>query len=165
MIEVSDEVAFTRADILLAQEEALKSPCSRRKYGAVITDGVHTIAASNSRVSGMCNDGCIRQRMGLMHGASTDVGAEVHAEQAAVVLWKRPVVPGQTQILVQGYKPGSEMWQPMHGADLFPCMSCARILKFSGFRVVHVTDRHGSITPVELSEIIEYWESALEPVD
>jgi deoxycytidylate deaminase len=144
----------------LAQSIALQSPCVRRKYGCVITNGVDTIVTNNQRVSNCCNDGCVRDQLRVEHGSRTDIGAEIHAEQAALIRWGR-TVDKNTQVLVQGFYKDSLI--PMWDKFLYPCHTCASMLKFAGFRNVLISNNGGEIYGISLSEILEYWESKLEP--
>jgi deoxycytidylate deaminase len=140
--------------VQLAREMALQSPCTRRKYGALITNGIDTIVTNNQRVSKCCNSVCVRDALSLYHGERTDVGAEVHAEQAALIRWSKPI-DKNTKILVQGYHRDQQI--AGEGIFSYPCHACAMMLKFAGFRVVYMTE-NGNIIGVSLAEILEYWE-------
>lgn len=143
--------------ITLARELAMQSQCVRRKYGVVITDGIDTVVTNNQRVTGCCNNGCIKDRLSIEHGQG-DLGGEVHAEQAALIRWHK-TVDRKTVVLIQGfYRDNTE---PMLGEDLYPCYTCARMLKFAGFRYVWLSDKLG-LTAVSVSEILEYWEERWE---
>ena len=154
---------FSKKDIDLARQVAKKSPCVRRQYGVIVTDGVHTVTAFNARVSTCCDSGCVRDRAGIMHGQSTDMGAEIHAEQAASLIWGRFPGSPHAQILIQGFKRNSAI--PMCDEDLYPCHACAMTLKFNGFRAICLTSKAGEIYAKPLSEILEYWEQQWGPVD
>lgn len=140
--------------IQLAREMALQSPCTRRKYGVVITDGLETTVTNNLRVSKCCNDGCVRDNLGIFHAERTDVGAEVHAEQAALIKWSKPI-DKHTQILIQGFYRDQKM--PGEGVFLYPCHACAMMLKYAGFKYVWMTERD-ELVAVSVAEILEYWE-------
>lgn len=139
----------------LAREIALQSPCVRRKYGVVITNGIDTVATNNYRVSTCCNDGCVRENMSIEHATRTDVGAEVHAEQAALIRWAKPI-DKYTKVLIQGFYKAETT--PREGVFLYPCHTCAGMLKFAGFKFIHL----GLDTAVSLSEVLEYWEEGWE---
>jgi len=143
----------------LAQSIALQSPCVRRKYGCVITNGINTVATNNQRVSGCCNNGCVRDLFHVGHGARTDMGAEVHAEQAALIRWDKPI-DKNTQVLVQGFYREEKI--PLHTQDLYPCHTCAMMLKFAGFRNVFLSNVNDALYGIALSEILEYWEDKLD---
>lgn len=140
--------------IQLAREMALQSPCTRRKYGALITNGIDTIVTNNQRVSKCCNTVCVRDALGAYHGERTDVGAEVHAEQAALIRWSKPI-DQYTEILIQGFY--REQNIPGEGIFLYPCHACAMMLKFAGFRYINMTERD-QIVSISVAEILEYWE-------
>jgi deoxycytidylate deaminase len=140
--------------IKLAREIALQSPCTRRKYGVVITDGVDTVVTNNQRVSKCCNGGCVRDSLNIYHAERTDVGAEVHAEQAALIRWSKPI-DKNTFVLIQGYYRDQKI--PGEGIFLYPCHACAMMLKFAGFKYIWMTERN-ELVAVPIAEILEYWE-------
>lgn len=140
--------------IQLARELALQSPCTRRKYGVVITDGIDTIVTNNQRVSKCCNGICVRDALNIYHAERTDVGAEVHAEQAALIRWSKPVTK-YTEVLIQGFYRDQAI--PGEGIFLYPCHACAMMLKFAGFKFVWMTERDEFVA-VSIAEILEYWE-------
>jgi deoxycytidylate deaminase len=142
----------------LAKDIALQSQCVRRKYGCVITNGIDTIVTNNQRVSNCCNDGCVRDLLRVQHGERTDLGAEIHAEQAALIRWNH-VVDKNTQVLIQGFYK-TDM-TPLFGEGLYPCHTCALMLKFAGFRSVVLSNDRGELYGVSLSDILEYWEDKL----
>lgn len=143
----------------IALKVAKESPCVRRKYGAVIVyeDGQLT-SANNSRVSRICDHACVRDRAGLINGSRTELGAEVHAEQAA---------------LIDSYKRGTIFvlagWQVVNGFELieikgtlaYPCLVCARMIKYEGYKWVHLMNEE--LEPVHIEDIIKYRELELGP--
>src|ERR1044071_7006704 len=72
----------------IAEEHAESSPCVRRKYAALIgyKDGDHLwTVESNNRQSKCCNNECSRTMYGFQNGERVEVGAEIHAETAALI--------------------------------------------------------------------------------
>jgi deoxycytidylate deaminase len=140
--------------VQLAREMALQSPCTRRKYGAVITNGLETVVTNNQRVSKCCNSVCVRDALGIYHAERTDVGAEVHAEQAALIRWPKPA-DQYTEVLIQGFYRDQTI--PGEGIFLYPCHACAMMLKFAGFKHIWMTERN-ELVAVSIAEIMGYWE-------
>ena len=148
---------LTSDHLKVTKELALQSPCTRRRYGCLITNGKDTIVTANLRVSKCCNGFCVRDTAGFKHGEAVDVGAEIHAEQAALVKWSHPV-DKNTKLLVQGYHGKSE--ELFYDKDLYPCHVCALMIKYAGFKFINVTNPSGDIYSVSIDEIIEYREKA-----
>lgn len=141
----------------IALSTAKESPCVRRKYGAVIvySDDIKYVAAANLRVTKCCDAACIRDRYGVVHGSRTELGAEVHAEQAALI-----DAPAKgTAFVLAGIRDGKELT----GVNVYPCLVCARMVKYAGYNYVYMmTD--GELTPVSIFDIIDYRESEAGPV-
>jgi deoxycytidylate deaminase len=148
---------FNDTHIQLAREIALQSPCTRRKYGVVITNGIDTVVTNNQRVSRCCNGVCVRDALGIYHGERTDVGAEVHAEQAALIRWNKPV-DKHTAVLIQAFYRDQTI--PGEGIFLYPCHACAMMLKFAGFKNIWLTENN-QLVAVPIANILDYWEEAL----
>jgi deoxycytidylate deaminase len=125
----------------------------------MITDDKDIIVTANMRVSKCCNGFCVRDLGGFKHGQAVDVGAEVHAEQAALIKWNKPV-DKHTKLLIQGYKGSST--ELFYEENLYPCHVCALMIKYAGFRSVTVTNRLGDMYTVDIDEIISYREEAWE---
>jgi deoxycytidylate deaminase len=156
----------------LAIGEAKQSPCVRRKYGAVIFSPVTFVekesqkvlsesiyklkAAYNERVTKACNDGCLRDCLGIAHAENTDIGGEIHAEQA--VLIKSGIKQDGQFFLLVGTKKGKLLIE----ADAYPCYSCARMIKFAGFDYVYIPRAGGEICPVSTECILEYYEDIIK---
>ena len=143
--------------IELTREIAQQSPCIRRKYGCLITNSKDTVVTCNLRVSKCCNGTfCIRDYKKLPHGVDVNFGAEIHAEQAALIKWKFDV-DKHTKVILQGFDSEGNL---LSGVQLYPCHTCALMLKYAGFKFVNLTDILFEIIPVSIDEIIEYWEKS-----
>jgi deoxycytidylate deaminase len=141
----------------LALKEAQQSPCVRRKYGVAIAfDNFQTVITHNARVTRACNSVCVRERYGVVHGSQTELGAEVHAEQAALIEAKGKGIA----FVLAGWKGEKEL----KGVNVYPCLVCARMIKYAGYLWVYIKDETDQITPVSIYEIIEYREQELGPV-
>lgn len=150
-------LTLTNDHIKVTREIASESPCVRRKYGCLIENQGNIVVAANLRVSKCCNRMCVRDFWSFNNGQSPEMGAEIHAEQAALIKWSFPV-DRHTSILIQGYD--SKTGDLLVGKDLYPCHVCALMIKYAGFRAVNVTDTSGKIYSVDIDEIIEYREIA-----
>lgn len=140
----------------MATEEAKKSPCHRRQYGAVIANQgptIYHIVRTNSRVTNCCGNRCIRTDLGLINGERTEVGAEVHAETACIIDAARFIGEKQVFMLV-----GFAGAQELLSEAVYPCYSCARNIKYAGFNYIYIRNRTKEIVPVSIHEIIQYRE-------
>lgn len=141
-----------------ADEIARESPCVRRQYGCVIaweneTDGVNNwVGASNSRESDCCNSTCARNRFKTFHGERVELGAEIHAETAALIKYGSRRPDDNPVILLVGYITNGKQ---LKGKDVMPCHVCAINIKFAGFKFIYVRDDDDTIIPVSIAEIIE----------
>src|SRR5688572_21403431 len=130
------------------------SPCVRRKYGALIADESNFTLATgyNERVSDCCNEGCVRDELKIQHGRNTDAGAEVHAEQAALINLKSFYSP--MVLYVAGLNKDGV---PLNGFDAAPCYSCARMAAYAGIYNIYlpVDDEWEKF---DINDIMETWE-------
>ena len=153
MKNVSD---FLEQFVPFAENQAAKSQCSRRQYGvAIVHQNTSATFGFNERVSRCCNDNfCARDRFGARHGQNTELGAEVHAEQAALINWGKKPTKGW-YFLLAGFSHGRKLY----GTQLYPCYVCARMVKYAGFQFVYLErEGDGQIIPVSIDEILEYRE-------
>jgi len=152
----------------IAEEEANESPCSRRQYGAVFavgTDSSHQwfVSEHNSRISPCCDGNiCIRDRVNTKHGGSVEIGGEIHAETAAVIsIVDSNIGPEDGKFILVGYDHGEELL----GEDVYPCHSCAIVLKFARHKRIYIRNKNKEIVPISIKEIIDYRIAEWEPVD
>lgn len=150
---------LTSDHVTIAREIAAQSQCVRRRYGCLITNGVETVVTSNLRISRCCNSFCVRDSANLKHGQAVDLGAEIHAEQAALIKWRYPI-DKHTKLLIQAYEGRTD--DLFYEENLFPCHVCALMVKYAGFRSVNITNKLGDLYPVDIDEIISYREIAWE---
>jgi deoxycytidylate deaminase len=155
----------------IALEEASKSPCLRRKYGAMLIydwygdvgEGVDEWnpwhLAFNAGVTNQCAGGiCIRNRIPSRHGQNAERGAEIHAEQA--ILIKAGIYRLHSYLILVGID--SKTGQELMGNDCLPCHVCAVMLKWAGYRFVYYKNTDGAISPISISSIIEFREKEIE---
>ena len=150
---------ITSEHITVTRELAAQSLCVRRRYGCLIVDGTKIVVTNNLRISKCCNNFCVRATASLKHGEGVDIGAEIHAEQAALIKWSDPV-GNNTKLLIQAYAGKSN--DLFYEENLYPCHVCALMIKYAGFRNINITNRLGELYPVSIDEIIEYRERAWE---
>lgn len=111
-----------------ALKEAEKSPCERRKYGMSLALGTHIFAYHNERVCDSCSDGCIRTKLGLKAGERTEIGAEIHAEQAMLINGGGKISERvKNYLFLAGLENGNELLDPK------PCPTCAKLLLYAGY--------------------------------
>lgn len=150
------------------QKVAMESPCTRRKYGAAIvavdrgTGKVEEVVyAENSRVTDCCQgNACVRDMLGIQHAQSVEKGAEVHAEQAALIKWN-PDSDKDWRFVIAGFR-GSNREQ-LTGKNLYPCYTCARMIAFAGFTKVYLRGDSGRIESVSIRRILKDRELEWEP--
>lgn len=139
----------------IALEEAKKSPCVRRKYGAIFFSEDAYVVAHNKRVSRCCDGNiCIRDLMKTQHGHNTDIGAEIHAEQSLII---EAIMHLETySMMIVGYDKDGEM---MYGSDCWPCYSCARMIKVAGMTQIWVPEKNDEFSNHVVDGIMEHYET------
>jgi deoxycytidylate deaminase len=153
----------------IALDESKKSPCVRRHYGAMIvydmygdigdegTEWNPWHLAFNERVTNQCKDQCIRDRYRVKHGQNMERGAEIHAEQAALI--KAGIHHLHSYFIVVGTdNDGTELL----GNDNLPCHACAVMLKWAGYSYIYHKTEDSIIQAIRITDIIEYREAEIE---
>lgn len=136
--------------------QAVKSPCARRKYGvAIVNKDGSVVYGHNERVTRCCNDlVCAREKYDVQHGQNTEMGAEIHAEQAALINWGKRA-SSDWYFLIAGSSKGGQLL----GVQLYPCYVCARMVKYAGFKCIYLErEGDGKIIPISIEEVLEYRE-------
>jgi deoxycytidylate deaminase len=138
----------------IAEGIAKQSECIRRKYGVVVAyegPDIRYQSGYNQREAQCCNGNiCIRDRMRVMNGERTEVGAEVHAEITALIN-AGPKDEDSYFILVGYDKHGNELF----GKSVYPCHACALALKFAGYKNIYIRTEPDEIHPVSVARILE----------
>lgn len=116
----------------LAEKTAKLSPCTRRKYGAVIATNEYLLSEGYNYRVGRCCEGniCVRDRAKAPHGGGIEVGAEIHAE-AIALLDNYEDFHYDTVMYLAGYDKKGEL---LTGIDSWPCHYCAMLIKYKGIR-------------------------------
>ena len=147
----------------IAENAAKESPCQRRQYAALIAYGGPNadplfVVENNNRQSRCCNGLCARDTLSVRNGERVEVGAEVHAETAALIRQPRK---GWVFLLVGQTTAGNLLYGP----DVYPCHTCSLNIKFAGYKYVHLKISKTTQQAVSIDEIIEYREQEWGPVD
>jgi len=164
MIEYITQISQLQPYVRMAEEEAKLSQCTRRQFGSVIMpllqDTPYHIVRANRRVSNCCNGGCARDRATLRSMERVEIGAEVHAETAAIIDYK-PRKSGPSLMVHVGFSGARELL----GTEAWPCATCAKNIKYIGLKYVYMKNLDGVLSPVSVAEILEFREAEWEPND
>lgn len=139
----------------LAYEIAKQSPCLRRKYGAVVAyagPDIDCIQTTNMRMNARCcgKDHCIRDRVRVPNGTRTEMGGEIHAETAALIL--TGIKKHNAYFILAGI---DSKGKPLYGKDAYPCHACAMALKFAGYKYIHLLGGPDDIRAYSIAKILE----------
>ncbi|MGC8993414.1 MAG: deoxycytidylate deaminase [Candidatus Aenigmatarchaeota archaeon] len=124
----------------IAKAVALRSPCIRRKYGAIVVKNdsiVSTGYNGPARGSTNCEIGCAKEILNLPHYSGYDYCPAVHAEENCIANAARngSSVLGGTLYL---YGIDAKSGKPVAG---MPCPRCKRLLINAGIKdVVTIND-------------------------
>jgi dCMP deaminase len=139
----------------IAKAVALRSPCLRRKYGAIIVKNdaiVSTGYNGPARGSTNCEEvGCIKEILNLPHYSGYDYCPAVHAEENAVINAARTgnsVIDGTLYLYGIDVKTN----KPVAG---MPCPRCKRVLINAGIKEVVTIDESGNITKYDVKSWVE----------
>jgi len=128
----------------IAKAVAQRSPCIRRKYGAVIVKNDAIISTGyNGPARGVINCfevGCIKDLKNLPHGVAYEDCPAVHAEENAIINAARngSNVFGGTLYITGVDKEGKLV-------EAIPCFRCKRILINAGIEKVVIRKEDGGI--------------------
>ena len=139
----------------IAKAVASRSPCLRRKYGAIIVKNdtiVSTGYNGPARGSTNCEEvGCIKEILNLPHYSGYDYCPAVHAEENAVINAARngnSVIDGTLYLYGIDVKTN----KPVAG---MPCPRCKRVLINAGIKEVVTIDENGSIVRYDVNNWIK----------
>ena len=128
----------------IAEAVLARSPCLRRKYGAVIVKDDEIIATGyngSPRGSVNCCDlgTCWRETEHIPHGERYEACRSVHAEANAIISASRRNMFGSTLYLAGKEADGTPV------ADIAPCSMCHRLILNSGIRSIVTRNPDSSI--------------------
>lgn len=137
-----------------AEQIALLSPCTRRKYGVVISEGsVVWVTAFNERVGRCCGGNiCVRDTNKAPQNRGIEVGAELHAETIALLRWGSRINRSNNFYLAC-IQNGKLIPNPV------PCHYCAMMMSYVGYDNYIVRNEHGELVFKSTWETIEEHES------
>jgi dCMP deaminase len=137
----------------IAKAVAQRSPCIRRKYGAVIVKNDAIISTGyNGPARGVINCfevGCLKDLKNLPHGISYDDCPAVHAEENAIVNAARNGSNILGGILyISGIDKDGKLVEAM------PCFRCKRVLINGGIEKVVIRKDDGKIKYINTQDWI-----------
>lgn len=149
----------------IAKSIALRSPCSRRKYGAIVVKNDTIVSTGyNGSARGVVNCvdvGCIKDELDAPHGEAYEDCPAVHAEENAVINAARN---GNSVLGGVLYISGVDKDGKLVEAD--PCYRCKRVLINAGIERVIIRKADGGIKSVNVSEwVSEDTKSYLEKLE
>jgi dCMP deaminase len=135
----------------IAKTVAQRSPCIRRKYGAVIVKNDAIVSTGyNGPARGVINCfevGCIKDLQNLPHGIAYEDCPGVHAEENAVVNAARN---GSNVLGGSLYIAGVDREGKL--VEAIPCLRCRRILINAGIERVVIRKEDGGIKYINTQE-------------
>jgi dCMP deaminase len=137
----------------IAKAVAQRSPCIRRKYGAVIVKNDAIVSTGYNgparKVINCFEVGCIKDLQNLPHGMAYEDCPAVHAEENAVVNAARngSNILGGTLYIAGVDKEGKLV-------EATPCLRCRRILINAGIERVVIRKEDGGIKYINTQEWI-----------
>jgi len=151
-----DRVSKTDYYLGIAREVAKRSPCSRRKFGAVIVKD-NTIVATgyNGTMPGALNCGidipCIKDVAKEPSYLSYDYCPSIHAEENACIAAGKERATGGTLYLSPILGVGS---RAERGGDR-PCFRCRRSIRRAGLKRVVFINKEGNVVEDDVTDYVE----------
>jgi dCMP deaminase len=138
----------------IAKTVALRSPCLRRKYGAVIVKEDAILSTGyNGPARGVINCfevGCIKDILNLPHGKAYDECPAVHAEENAILNAARS---GSCVFSSTLYLAGFDRNQKIVSA--IPCQRCKRAIINAGISKVVILKDTEEIETIDVKEWVK----------
>ena len=151
MIYMKKDDRVSKIDYYLgiAREVAKRSPCSRRKFGAVIVKDDSIVSTGyNGTIRGALNCGidipCIKDVAKEPAYLTYDYCPSVHAEENACLIAGKERAVGGTLYLA-----------PIMGKGDLPCFRCRRAIRQVGLKNVVYIDEEGSIKEADVASFVE----------
>jgi len=139
----------------IANAVAQRSPCIRRKYGAIVVkDDAIVSTGYNGPARGVvnCNEvGCMKDKMNQPHYSSYEMCPAVHAEENAVINAARngsSVLNGDLYLYGEEFTNGTKV-------DAYPCSPCKRTLINAGIRRFIMRKADGSLEVIDTKNWIK----------
>lgn len=138
----------------IAKAIALRSPCLRRKYGAIVLkDDTIVSTGYNGPARGVVNCfevGCLKEKLNLPHGQAYEDCPAVHAEENAIINAARN---GTSVLGGNLYISGIDSKQNL--VEALPCDRCKRVMINAGIKKVIIRKSNGKVKGIEVSEWIK----------
>ena len=140
----------------IAKAVALRSSCTRAKYGAIVVKNDAIVSTGyNGPIRGGVNCyeyGCIKDILDLPHGRSYDLCPAVHGEENAILNAARngSSVLGGT-LYLYGLDPKTGM-----AIDSVPCDRCKRAIINSGIVKVITINANGAIVEYDVEDWVKH---------
>lgn len=138
----------------IAKSVSLRSPCMRRKYGAIIVKDDTIVATGyNGTARGVINCfevGCIKDLLNLPHGKAYEECPAVHAEENAILNAARSgssVLDGT--LFIAGYDRKGNL------VEALPCDRCKRAIINAGIKKVIILKSNGKPKKINVSNWIK----------
>jgi len=143
----------------LAREASSRSPCTRRKFGAIIVkDDVLISTGYNGSARGTYNCGidipCLKDHVGEGHYISYDSCPAIHAEQNAVLQADPRYRQGGTMYLASSTTKDGDR----------PCHLCRRYIIQANLKDIYYIDKNGIITHEDISNWIKMENEWMESI-
>lgn len=138
----------------IAKAIALRSPCLRRKYGAIVVKEDTIVSTGyNGPARGGVNCfeiGCIKEKLNLPHGLAYEDCPAVHAEENAVINAARngaSILGGL--LYIAGFDNHGNL------VEALPCDRCKRVVINAGIKKVIIRKSDGKMKEIEVSNWIK----------
>ena len=151
MMHMKRDVRISKTDYYLgiARESAKRSPCSRRKFGAIIVKNDSIVATGyNGTMPGAMNCGidipCIKDIAEEPAYLSYDYCPAIHAEENACLAAGRERALGGTLYL-----------SALQGEGDRPCFRCRRAIRRVGLSKVVYVDKDGQVREDNVADYVD----------
>ena len=139
----------------LAEAEAERATCLRRKWGAVIVKDDEIISTGyNGAPRGRknCTDigTCIREELNIPRGERYELCRSVHAEQNAIISAARKDMLGSTL-----YEVGVDVKTGKYVENSMPCAMCKRFIINSGIKKMIFRDTKTKYREIDVQDLID----------
>ena len=151
----SGRIAKDRYYLEIAKAVALRSPCTRANYGAIVVVNDAIVSTGyNGPIRGGVNcyevGGCIKDVLDLPHGSSYDLCPAIHAEENSIINAARnggSVLNGTLYLCGVNPKTGEII-------DAVPCDRCKRAIINAGIKKVVTLGSNGEVRYFDVEEWI-----------
>lgn len=138
----------------IAKTIALRSPCLRRKYGAIVVKNDTILATGyNGSARGVINCfevGCIKEELNLPHGSAYEDCPAVHAEENAIINAARNGASVLGGILfIAGIDQKGNL------VEALPCDRCKRVMINAGIEKVIILGKDKKLKKIAVKDWVK----------